>query len=108
MLSVTEAQSPRGVTRAAARRPTDRPRAHPRAKPTHGPRAQAAPRREQAGAAGRHGPVRARAGRPVQGWLTCALTGLIVPPVSWDHHWVRVAPALAVLADAAVRAARRR
>ena len=42
----------------------------------------------------------------MQGWLTCALTGLIVSPVSWDHHWVWVAPALAVLADAAVRAAR--
>jgi alpha-1,2-mannosyltransferase len=47
-----------------------------------------------------------RAGRPVHGWLTCALTGLIVSPVSWDHHWVWLAPALAVLADAAIRAAR--
>ena len=46
-----------------------------------------------------------RSGRPVHGWLTCALTGLIVSPVSWDHHWVWVAPGLAVLADAAVRAA---
>jgi alpha-1,2-mannosyltransferase len=47
-----------------------------------------------------------RAGRPVYGWLTCALTGLLVSPVSWDHHWVWVAPGLAVLADAAVRARR--
>jgi alpha-1,2-mannosyltransferase len=47
-----------------------------------------------------------RAGRPVHGWLTCALTGLLVSPVSWDHHWVWVAPGLAVLADAAVRARR--
>ena len=47
-----------------------------------------------------------RSGWPVHGWLTCALTGLIVSPVSWDHHWVWVAPALAVLADAAVRAER--
>jgi glycosyl transferase family 87 len=45
-----------------------------------------------------------RAGRPVCGWLTCALTGLLVSPVSWDHHWVWVVPGLAVLADAAVRA----
>jgi alpha-1,2-mannosyltransferase len=45
-----------------------------------------------------------RAGRPVYGWLTCALTGLLVSPVSWDHHWVWVAPGLAVLADAAIRA----
>jgi len=45
-----------------------------------------------------------RNGRPVLGWVTCALTGLLVSPVSWDHHWVWVAPVLAVLADAAVRA----
>jgi len=43
----------------------------------------------------------------VHGWLLCALTGLIVSPVSWDHHWVWLAPALAVLADFAVRAATR-
>ena len=58
-----------------------------------------------AGAAGLVTAVRLhRAGRPVYGWLTCALTGLLVSPVSWDHHWVWVAPALAVLADAGVRA----
>jgi alpha-1,2-mannosyltransferase len=45
-----------------------------------------------------------RSGRPVYGWLTCALTGLLVSPVSWDHHWVWVVPVLVVLADAAVRA----
>jgi glycosyl transferase family 87 len=44
------------------------------------------------------------AGRPVHGWLTCALTGLLVSPVSWDHHWVWLVPGLAVLADAAVAA----
>jgi alpha-1,2-mannosyltransferase len=44
------------------------------------------------------------AGRPVQGWITCALTGLLVSPISWDHHWVWIAPALAVLADSAIRA----
>jgi alpha-1,2-mannosyltransferase len=47
-----------------------------------------------------------RAGLPVHGWLTCALTGLLVSPVSWDHHWVWVAPALAVLAGSAVPTAR--
>jgi alpha-1,2-mannosyltransferase len=58
-----------------------------------------------AGAAGLIAAARLhRAGRPVCGWLTCALTGLLVSPVSWDHHWVWVVPALAVLADAAVRA----
>jgi alpha-1,2-mannosyltransferase len=61
-----------------------------------------------AGLAGLAGLVTAarlhRAGRPVHGWLTCALTGLLVSPVSWDHHWVWLVPALAVLTDAAVRA----
>lgn len=42
-------------------------------------------------------------GRPVHGWVVCAVTGLIVSPVSWDHHWVWIAPALAVLADMAIR-----
>jgi alpha-1,2-mannosyltransferase len=45
-----------------------------------------------------------RAGRPVQGWAACALTGLLVSPVSWDHHWVWIVPILAILADLAVRA----
>jgi len=45
-----------------------------------------------------------RSGRTVQGWLTCALTGLLVSPISWDHHWVWIVPVLVVFADAAVRA----
>jgi alpha-1,2-mannosyltransferase len=44
-----------------------------------------------------------RSGRPVQGWATCALTGLLVSPISWDQHWVWILPILAVLADLAVR-----
>ncbi len=44
------------------------------------------------------------AGRPVAGWLTCAVTGLLVSPISWDHHWVWLAPALVLLADTALRA----
>jgi alpha-1,2-mannosyltransferase len=40
----------------------------------------------------------------VAGWLTCALTGLLVSPISWDHHWVWIAPALVLFADTAVRA----
>ena len=39
--------------------------------------------------------------------MTCALTALLVSPVSWDHHWVWVAPGLALAADAAARAAGR-
>jgi alpha-1,2-mannosyltransferase len=45
-----------------------------------------------------------RSGRPVAGWVTCALTGLLISPISWDHHWVWIVPVLAVLADAAQRA----
>lgn len=44
-----------------------------------------------------------RRGRPAAGWVTCALTGLLVSPVSWDHHWVWVVPGLIVLIDRAVR-----
>jgi alpha-1,2-mannosyltransferase len=38
-----------------------------------------------------------RAGHPVPAMLACALTGLLVSPLSWDHHWVWVAPGLALL-----------
>jgi alpha-1,2-mannosyltransferase len=44
-----------------------------------------------------------RRGRPVAGWLACAVTGVLISPISWDHHWVWVVPTLVVLADAAVR-----
>jgi glycosyl transferase family 87 len=47
-----------------------------------------------------------RHGRPVAGWLTCALTGLVVSPVSWDHHWVWIVPGLAWLVTLAARPAR--
>ena len=45
----------------------------------------------------------ARRGHEMTGILTCALTGLLSSPVSWAHHWVWAAPALAVSADAAAR-----
>ncbi len=38
-----------------------------------------------------------RARQPVPAMLACALTGLLVSPLSWDHHWVWVAPGLALL-----------
>jgi alpha-1,2-mannosyltransferase len=38
-----------------------------------------------------------RAGHRVVGMLTCALTGLLVSPISWDHHWVWIILALPVL-----------
>jgi alpha-1,2-mannosyltransferase len=46
----------------------------------------------------------ARAGRPTAGWVTCAITGVLVSPISWDNHWVWIVPVLVLLADAAVRA----
>ena len=44
-----------------------------------------------------------RAGYTFAGLMVCALTALLVSPISWDHHWVWVAPGLAVLIDAAVQ-----
>ena len=38
--------------------------------------------------------------------LACALTGLLVSPISWDHHWVWIVPGVAVAAAYAVRAMR--
>ena len=46
------------------------------------------------------------AGHQLAGILTCALTGLLVSPVSWDHHWVWIAPAVAAAACYAVGAMR--
>jgi len=45
-------------------------------------------------------------GRTFTGLMACCLTALLVSPISWDHHWVWVAPGLAVLIDAAVRGGR--
>ena len=45
-----------------------------------------------------------RAGHPLPGLLACALTGLMVSPISWDHHWVWIVPGVAVAAAYAVRA----
>ena len=48
-----------------------------------------------------------RAGQPVPAMLACALTGLLVSPLTWDHHWVWVAPGIALLAHLGARAAAR-
>jgi alpha-1,2-mannosyltransferase len=45
-----------------------------------------------------------RTGHRMAGLLTCALTGLLVSPISWDHHWVWVVPGVVVAAVYAVRA----
>ena len=46
------------------------------------------------------------AGHQVPGILTCALTGLLVSPVTWDHHWVWIAPDVAAAAYYAIDAMR--
>jgi alpha-1,2-mannosyltransferase len=45
-----------------------------------------------------------RAGHRVAGLVTCALTGLLVSPISWDHHWVWIVPAVTLLAVYGMRA----
>ncbi len=45
-----------------------------------------------------------RKGHPLPGLLMAALTGLLVSPISWDHHWVWIAPGALVAAHYAVRA----
>ncbi len=45
-----------------------------------------------------------RNGFEFEGLTTCALTGLLISPISWDHHWVWIAPGLPVLVVAAMRA----
>jgi alpha-1,2-mannosyltransferase len=47
-----------------------------------------------------------RSGRSVAGWIVCALTGVLVSPISWDHHWVWIVPVLILLTDRAVRTRR--
>jgi alpha-1,2-mannosyltransferase len=47
-----------------------------------------------------------RRGQAFAGLMACALTALLVSPVSWDHHWVWLAPGLALLIDTGHRAGR--
>jgi alpha-1,2-mannosyltransferase len=43
-----------------------------------------------------------RAGYHVPAILAAALTGLLISPISWDHHWVWVAPGVAVAGHYAI------
>jgi alpha-1,2-mannosyltransferase len=45
-----------------------------------------------------------RAGHQVLGILACALTGLLVSPISWDHHWVWIVPGVTALVCYGLRA----
>ena len=44
---------------------------------------------------------------PFAGLMGCALTALLISPISWDHHWVWIAPGVALLVGAGIRAAGR-
>jgi alpha-1,2-mannosyltransferase len=48
-----------------------------------------------------------RAGYPVPALLATALAGLLASPISWDHHWVWIAPAVAVSGHYALAARHR-
>jgi len=45
-----------------------------------------------------------RRGDDALGFSLCAVTGLLVSPISWTHHWVIAIPALLVAGTAAYRA----
>jgi alpha-1,2-mannosyltransferase len=44
-----------------------------------------------------------RAGDEAQGFALCAVTSLLVSPISWSHHWVLAVPALLIAVVAAAR-----
>jgi alpha-1,2-mannosyltransferase len=44
-----------------------------------------------------------RRGPELAGIVVCALTGLLISPVSWSHHWVWIVPALVLGFDLARR-----
>jgi alpha-1,2-mannosyltransferase len=50
----------------------------------------------------------ARRGDEASGFVVAAVTGLLVCPVTWVHHWVIAVPGLLLLASAPAVAARRR
>lgn len=45
-----------------------------------------------------------RRDQEMAGIVICALTGLLISPVSWSHHWVWIAPALVLAVHGAARA----
>jgi alpha-1,2-mannosyltransferase len=45
-----------------------------------------------------------QAGHPVPAMLACALSGLLISPLTWDHHWVWVTLGIALLAHLGAQA----
>lgn len=52
---------------------------------------------------GLNGQDQARSNDEAGGYALCAVTGLLVSPISWTHHWVEAVPALMVLLVRAYR-----
>jgi alpha-1,2-mannosyltransferase len=50
--------------------------------------------------------IAVRRGNEALGFCVCALTGLLISPISWTHHWVTAIPALLLAGVAAYRAYR--
>jgi alpha-1,2-mannosyltransferase len=44
-----------------------------------------------------------RAGQAAQAFALCAVTSLLISPISWSHHWVLAVPALLIALVAAAR-----
>jgi alpha-1,2-mannosyltransferase len=44
-----------------------------------------------------------RGGHRLAGFACCGLTGVLISPISWTHHWVWMVPLLVALAAAAWR-----
>jgi len=47
--------------------------------------------------------IAGRRGQDLLGIVACGVTGLLVSPISWTHHWVWVVPALAFMLTGPVR-----
>jgi alpha-1,2-mannosyltransferase len=47
--------------------------------------------------------IASRRGDEATGFSICAITGLLVSPISWTHHWALAVPAVFLLAVAAYR-----
>ncbi|MFE7741649.1 glycosyltransferase 87 family protein [Nocardia sp. NPDC057455] len=45
-----------------------------------------------------------RRGAPLAGACLCAFTGLLISPISWEHHWIWIVPMLMVVGTVAWKA----
>ena len=95
----TRARLPRRHAKPVPARPAHPPgrqrhRRHPLVDRRRHPHHHHRPRR-------RHRP--APRGHPMPAILTAALTGLLISPISWDHHWVWIIPGLITMTSLTLR-----